>query len=83
MKLDAILQASLPRVLVNDMPVGPTLLVGLGGTGKEVLLRLRRIKRTVAVCVFLAGDVIIGPLRNRTYHVALDVFTKLTILVTS
>lgn len=43
MKLDAILQANLPTVLVNDMPVGPTLLVGLGGTGKEVLLRLRRM----------------------------------------
>lgn len=43
MKLDSILHASLPPVLVNDMPVGPTLLVGLGGTGKEVLLRLRRM----------------------------------------
>ncbi|HEY0373088.1 MAG TPA: tubulin-like doman-containing protein [Thermoanaerobaculia bacterium] len=43
MSLDAILQATLPRNQVNDMPVGPTLLVGLGGTGKEVLLRLRRM----------------------------------------
>ncbi|MGZ8708955.1 MAG: tubulin-like doman-containing protein, partial [Thermoanaerobaculia bacterium] len=43
MKLDAILQASLPSSPVSDMPVGPTLLVGLGGTGKEVLLRLRRM----------------------------------------
>lgn len=43
MNLDPILQASLPRVLVNDMPVGPTLLIGLGGTGKEILLRLRRM----------------------------------------
>lgn len=43
MNLDPILQASLPPVPVNDMPVGPTLLVGLGGTGKEVLLRLRRM----------------------------------------
>lgn len=43
MKLDAILQASLPTVQVSNMPVGPTLLVGLGGTGKEVLLRLRRM----------------------------------------
>jgi hypothetical protein len=43
MNLDPILQASLPPVLVNDKPVGPTLLIGLGGTGKEVLLRLRRM----------------------------------------
>lgn len=43
MSLDAILQASLPTVRVDTMPVGPTLLVGLGGTGKEVLLRLRRM----------------------------------------
>ncbi|HYC60691.1 MAG TPA: tubulin-like doman-containing protein [Thermoanaerobaculia bacterium] len=42
MSLDSILQASLPIQLVNDKPVGPTLLIGLGGTGKEVLLRLRR-----------------------------------------
>ena len=42
MNLDSILQASLPPTLVSDKPVGPTLIVGLGGTGKEVLLRLRR-----------------------------------------
>ena len=42
MNLDQLLQASLPPTLVNDKPVGPTLLIGLGGTGKEVLLRLRR-----------------------------------------
>jgi len=42
MNLDPILQASLPPNLVNDKPVGPTLIIGLGGTGKEVLLRLRR-----------------------------------------
>jgi hypothetical protein len=42
MSLDPILQASLPATLVHDKPVGPTLIIGLGGTGKEVLLRLRR-----------------------------------------
>ncbi len=42
MNLDPILQASLPPTLVNDKPVGPTLIIGLGGTGKEILLRLRR-----------------------------------------
>jgi len=42
MSLDPILQASLPVKLVHDKPVGPTLIIGLGGTGKEVLLRLRR-----------------------------------------
>jgi hypothetical protein len=42
MNLDPILQASLPLNLVNDKPVGPTLIIGLGGTGKEVVLRLRR-----------------------------------------
>ncbi len=42
MKLDAIVQASLPATLLTDKPVGPTLMIGLGGTGKEVLLRLRR-----------------------------------------
>ncbi|MEO8382694.1 MAG: tubulin-like doman-containing protein [Acidobacteriota bacterium] len=42
MSLDPILQASLPSTLVMDKPVGPTLIIGLGGTGKEVLLRLRR-----------------------------------------
>jgi hypothetical protein len=43
MNLDSILQASLPSIPVNDKPVGPTLIIGLGGTGKEVLLRLRRM----------------------------------------
>jgi hypothetical protein len=43
MNLDSILQATLPSVPVNDKPVGPTLIIGLGGTGKEVLLRLRRM----------------------------------------
>jgi hypothetical protein len=42
MSLDPILQASLPLQPVHDKPVGPTLIIGLGGTGKEVLLRLRR-----------------------------------------
>lgn len=42
MNLDSILQASLPSVPVTDKPVGPTLIIGLGGTGKEVVLRLRR-----------------------------------------
>lgn len=42
MNLDPILQAALPPTLVNDKPVGPTLIIGLGGTGKEILLRLRR-----------------------------------------
>jgi hypothetical protein len=42
MNLDPILQASLPPTLVSDKPVGPTLVIGLGGTGKEALLRLRR-----------------------------------------
>jgi hypothetical protein len=42
MNLDPIVQASLPANLANNKPVGPTLMIGLGGTGKEVLLRLRR-----------------------------------------
>lgn len=42
MNLDPILQASLPPTLVTNKPVGPTLIIGLGGTGKEVVLRLRR-----------------------------------------
>ncbi|PYQ27549.1 MAG: hypothetical protein DMF56_19400 [Acidobacteria bacterium] len=42
MNLDPLLQASLPQTLVSDKPVGPTMIIGLGGTGKEVLLRLRR-----------------------------------------
>jgi tubulin-like protein len=42
MNLDSIFQASLPSNLINDKPAGPTLIIGLGGTGKEVVLRLRR-----------------------------------------
>ncbi|HEY6141046.1 MAG TPA: tubulin-like doman-containing protein [Thermoanaerobaculia bacterium] len=42
MSLDQVLQASLPARRESDKPVGPTLMIGLGGTGKEVLLRLRR-----------------------------------------
>ena len=42
-RLDSILQATLPPTLVNDTPVGPTLLVGLGGT----LIRVRRLNRGV------------------------------------
>lgn len=42
MNLDLIVQASLPTVRETKKPVGPTLMIGLGGTGKEVLLRLRR-----------------------------------------
>jgi hypothetical protein len=42
MNLDSIFQASLPPTLVSEKPVGPTLIIGLGGTGKEVVLRLRR-----------------------------------------
>ncbi|QTA86533.1 tubulin-like doman-containing protein [Desulfonema magnum] len=33
----------LPDELLEDAPVGKTLLIGLGGTGKEVLLRFRRL----------------------------------------
>src|SRR5689334_21446879 len=42
MSLDSLLQAALPPVLVNNQPVGQTMIVGLGGSGKEVVLRLRR-----------------------------------------
>ena len=35
--------AGAPTALKSDTPVSPTLIVGLGGTGKEVLLRLRRL----------------------------------------
>ena len=42
MSLDAIFQASLPPTPIPEKPVGPTLIVGLGGSGKEVVLRLRR-----------------------------------------
>jgi hypothetical protein len=43
MSLDSLLQAALPPVLVNNQPVGPTMVIGLGGSGKEVVLRLRRM----------------------------------------
>jgi hypothetical protein len=43
MSLEQLLQASLPAKLEESKPVGPALLVGLGGTGKEVLLRFRRL----------------------------------------
>jgi hypothetical protein len=43
MRLDSISPAGLPQTQLTTTPVGPTLLVGLGGTGKEVLLRLRRM----------------------------------------
>src|SRR5258706_9100445 len=42
MGLDQLLQASLPPKLEESKPVSPTLMIGIGGTGKEVLLRLRR-----------------------------------------
>ncbi len=42
MPLDQLLQASLPSRLEESKPVSPTLVIGIGGTGKEVLLRLRR-----------------------------------------
>jgi hypothetical protein len=42
MSLDQVLKASLPPTVETSRPVAPTLMVGLGGTGKEVLLRLRR-----------------------------------------
>src|ERR1043165_6782550 len=42
MNLDPIIQASLPTTPATNRPVGPTLMIGLGGTGKEVLLRFRR-----------------------------------------
>lgn len=42
MQLDSILQAALPPTIETHKPVGPTLMIGLGGTGKEILLRLRR-----------------------------------------
>lgn len=43
MNLEQLLQAALPAQPSENKPVGPTLLVGLGGTGKEVLLRFRRL----------------------------------------
>jgi hypothetical protein len=42
MSLDQLLQASLPTKLEESKPVSPTLMIGIGGTGKEILLRLRR-----------------------------------------
>jgi len=42
MSLDQLLQASLPPKIEESKPVSPTLMIGIGGTGKEVLLRLRR-----------------------------------------
>jgi len=42
MSLDQLLQASLPAKMEESKPVSPTLMIGVGGTGKEVLLRLRR-----------------------------------------
>lgn len=42
MSLDQLLQASLPAKAEESKPVSPTLMIGVGGTGKEVLLRLRR-----------------------------------------
>jgi len=42
MSLDSIIEASLPLDIVNYKPVGPALIIGLGGSGKEVVLRLRR-----------------------------------------
>ena len=42
MNLDQLVQASLPAKMEESKPVKPTLMVGVGGTGKEVLLRLRR-----------------------------------------
>lgn len=41
--LDQLLQAALPPRSQGFKPVCPTLLVGLGGTGKEILLRFRRL----------------------------------------
>ena len=42
MSLQLLLQASLPAKVAENKPVSPTLLVGLGGSGKEILLRFRR-----------------------------------------
>jgi len=43
MSLELLLQASLPSKIEESKQVSPTLALGLGGTGKEVLLRLRRL----------------------------------------
>lgn len=43
MSLEQLLPGALPSQLEESKPVSPTLLIGLGGTGKEVLLRFRRL----------------------------------------
>lgn len=43
MSLEQLLKASLPAKIEESKPVSPTLFIGIGGTGKEVLLRLRRL----------------------------------------
>ncbi len=43
MSLELLLESTLPKALQDNKLVSPTLLIGLGGTGKEVLLRLRRL----------------------------------------
>ncbi|MCH9647695.1 MAG: hypothetical protein K0U98_05605 [Deltaproteobacteria bacterium] len=42
MSLEQLLQTA-PTKKNDNKPVSPTLMIGLGGTGKEVLLRLRRL----------------------------------------
>lgn len=43
MAFEQIIKSGPPQVIKHDTPVSPTLVLGLGGTGKEVLLRLRRL----------------------------------------
>ncbi len=43
MALNLLIQPELPKERKNFKPVSPTLLVGIGGTGKEILLRFRRL----------------------------------------
>ena len=43
MSFETIQSGRLPEELQENIPVGKTIIVGLGGTGKEVLLRLRRL----------------------------------------
>lgn len=43
MSLELILQAGEPAKQELTRPISPTLVIGLGGTGKECLLRLRRL----------------------------------------
>jgi len=43
MSFEQLIKSGPPLSLKNDTPVSPTLVLGLGGTGKEVLLRLRRL----------------------------------------